>query len=52
MAESTHIRVKEDTVDRLYSLKSRKESYDDVIRKLLETTDAPLDEQEHEETEA
>lgn len=33
---STHIRVKEDTADRLYDLKSRRTSYDDIVRQLLD----------------
>lgn len=40
MAETTHIRVGEDTADELYRLKSRKDSYDDVIQKLIAEHDA------------
>ena len=35
MVETTHIRVGEDTADELYRLKSRKDSYDDVIKQLI-----------------
>lgn len=40
MAETTHIRVGEDTADELYRLKSRKDSYDDVIQMLIAEHDA------------
>lgn len=39
--ETTHIRVAETDVDRLYHLKRRKESYGDVVTRLLDDADVP-----------